>query len=322
MTTRLDRILAWTMLSAQSLIILTGALVRLTGSGLGCPTWPRCTPESIVPYGALTMHSAIEFGNRLLGVGLGILGVVTILVLLRRFRTRPDLVWFALALTAVVPVQAVLGGITVLTGLNPWIVALHFVPSAAAVIVSTLFVRRTYDSGGRPKAIGTPLQRGLAWTALALTTLVVILGLLVTGAGPHAGDEMSARNGFDTLLVARLHAAPVWALVAVTIGSVLVSHAAVRRGAPGARSLRRAALVFTAVVAAQGALGYVQYFLGVPWVLVAIHIIGVCAVLIAATWLLDSHYARPPQTAVLDEEQGEERDADRTAEGDSAATSA
>ena len=318
MTTRLHRILAWTMLSAQSLIILTGALVRLTGSGLGCPTWPRCTPDSIVPYGALTMHSAIEFGNRLLGVGLGILGVITILVLLRRFRTRPDLVWFAVALTAVVPVQAVLGGITVLTGLNPWIVALHFVPSAAAVIASTLFVRRAYDSGTQPQAIGTQVQRGLAWTALILTAIVVVLGLLVTGAGPHAGDEMSARNGFDTLLMARLHAAPVWALVAVTIGSVLVSHAAVRRGAPGARSLRRASLVFTAVVAAQGALGYVQYFLGVPWMLVALHIIGVCAVLIAATWLLDSHYVRPPQSGT----DAPAHDDEHASEGDTAAPAA
>ena len=303
MTTRIDRTLAWLMLSAQSLIILTGALVRLTGSGLGCPTWPRCTDDSIIPYGELTMHSAIEFGNRLLGVGLGVLGVITILVLLRRFRTRPDLVWFAVGLTAVVPVQAVLGGITVLTGLNPWIVALHFVPSAAAVVVSTLFVRRTYDSGKKPEAVGTPLMRGLAWAALGLTALVVVLGLLVTGAGPHAGDEMSARNGFDTLLMARLHAAPVWLLVAVTVGSVLVSHAAVRRGMPHAHRLRRAALVFTAAVAAQGALGYVQYFLGVPWMLVAVHIIGVCAVLIAATWLLDAHYVRPPQTPVAQQKQ-------------------
>ena len=120
MTSRIDRILAWMMLSAQSLIILTGALVRLTGSGLGCPTWPRCTADSLTPHGELTMHSAIEFGNRLLGVSLGVLGVVTILLLLRRFRTRPDLVWFAVGLTAIVPVQAVIGGVTVLTGLNPW----------------------------------------------------------------------------------------------------------------------------------------------------------------------------------------------------------
>ena len=147
MTSRIDRILAWMMLSAQSLIILTGALVRLTGSGLGCPTWPRCTADSLTPHGELTMHSAIEFGNRLLGVSLGVLGVVTILLLLRRFRTRPDLVWFAVGLTAIVPVQAVIGGVTVLTGLNPWVVAGHFVPSAAAVVVSVLFVRRTYRFG-------------------------------------------------------------------------------------------------------------------------------------------------------------------------------
>lgn len=295
MTSRIDRFLAWTMLSAQSLIILTGALVRLTGSGLGCPTWPRCTEDSVVPYGAVTMHSAIEFGNRLLGVGLGVLGVVTVLVLLRHFRKRPDLVWYAVGLTAIVPVQAVLGGITVLTGLNPWIVALHFVPSAAAVVVSVLFVRRVHDSGRSAVAVGTRPMRMLAWAAFVLTWVVVVIGLLVTGAGPHAGDEMSARNGFDTLLMARLHAAPVWALVAVAVAQIIVAQAAVRQDLPHARALRRPAIVFALVVAAQGAIGYVQFFTGVPWVLVAVHIIGVCAALAAAAWLVDVHYQRPPQ---------------------------
>lgn len=295
MTSRIDRILAWMMLSAQSLIILTGALVRLTGSGLGCPTWPRCTAESITPHGELTMHSAIEFGNRLLGVSLGVLGVVTILILLRRFRTRPDLVWFAVGLTAIVPIQAVLGGVTVLTGLNPWVVAGHFVPSAVAVVVSALFVRRTYDSGGPSRPVGTRMTRTLAWTAFALTWIVVLLGVLVTGAGPHAGDELSARNGLDTLLMARLHAAPVWALVAVTVVLLVVMQRAVRRERDHARTLRRPVIAFALVVLAQGLLGYVQFFTGVPEVLVALHIIGVCAVLATAAWLVDAHYLRPPQ---------------------------
>lgn len=297
MTSRIDRILAWMMLSAQSLIILTGALVRLTGSGLGCPTWPRCEEDSLLPYGELTMHAAIEFGNRLLGVSLGVLGVVTVLVLLRRFRTRPDLVWYAVGLTAIVPVQAVLGGITVLTGLNPWIVALHFIPSAAAVVASVLFVRRVYDSGRPAVPVGTPTMRKLAWTSFALTWVVVLLGILVTGAGPHAGDDMSARNGFDTLLMARLHAAPVWALVAVTIAQIVMAQRAVRQGVPHARSLRLPVIIFAIVVASQGGIGYVQYFTGVPWVLVAVHIIGVCASLAAVTWLVDAHYRRPDQDA-------------------------
>ena len=295
MTSRIDRILAWMMLSAQSLIIFTGALVRLTGSGLGCPTWPRCTADSVTPQGEFTMHSAIEFGNRLLGVSLGVLGVVTILILLRRFRTRRDLVWFAVGLTAIVPVQAVIGGVTVLTGLNPWVVAGHFVPSAVAVVVSVLFVRRTYDSGGPSRPVGTRTGRALAWTAFALTWIVVLLGVLVTGAGPHAGDELSARNGLDTLLMSRLHAAPVWALVAVTIVMFIMAQRAVRRGRPHARTLRRPVIVFALVVLAQGLLGYVQFFTGVPVVLVALHIIGVCSVLAAVGWLVDAHYQRPPQ---------------------------
>lgn len=295
MTSRIDRILAWMMLSAQSLIIFTGALVRLTGSGLGCPTWPRCEEDSLLPYGELTMHAAIEFGNRLLGVSLGVLGVVTVLFLLRHFRTRPDLVWFAVGLTAIVPVQAVLGGITVLTGLNPWIVALHFLPSAAAVVVSVLFVRRVYDSGRTAVPVGTRTMRRLAWTSFALTWVVVLLGILVTGAGPHAGDDMSARNGFDTLLMSRLHATPVWVLVAVTVAQILMVQRAVRQDAPHARMLRRPVVVFALVVLAQGGIGYVQFFTGVPWVLVAVHIIGVCASLAAVAWLVDAHYLRPPQ---------------------------
>lgn len=297
MTSRIDRILAWMMLSAQSLIILTGALVRLTGSGLGCPTWPRCTADSLTPHGELTMHSAIEFGNRLLGVSLGVLGVVTILLLLRRFRTRPDLVWFAVGLTAIVPVQAVIGGVTVLTGLNPWVVAGHFVPSAAAVVVSVLFVRRTYDSGGPSHPVGSRPTRGLAWTAFVLTWITVLLGVLVTGAGPHAGDELSARNGLDTLLMARLHAAPVWALVAVTLVMIVLTQRAVRQGRPHARALRRPVIALALVVVAQGLIGYVQFFTGVPEVLVALHIVGVCAVLATAAWLVDAHYQRPPQQA-------------------------
>lgn len=292
-TTRLQRSLAWTMLVAQSVLVFTGALVRLTGSGLGCAEWPTCNDGNLTPVGELSMHSAIEFGNRLLGVALAVVGVLTILLLWRSRRARPDLFWFAVGLTAIVPVQAVLGGISVLTELNPWIVAGHLVPSLLAVAASALFVRRAYDSGLPAEPAGTRAQRILAWTAYVCVWITVVMGMLVTGAGPHAGDEASARNGLDTLLMARLHAAPVYVLCAALLGLLVLNR---RQAADDPAEARRALaplLVTIVVVLAQGVVGYVQFFTGVPWMLVSVHIVGICLVLAASTAMLDSQYRRP-----------------------------
>lgn len=286
--TPLVRLAAWTMLLAQSAIVLTGAVVRLTGSGLGCPTWPKCTDESLVSTPEMGVHGVIEFGNRLLGVGLGVLGVATIILLWRLRRSRPDLFWLAVGLTAVVPLQAVIGGITVLTELNPWIVAAHFMLSAVAVGVSACFVRRTYDSGRNPRPIGSRALRTLAWTIGALMVLVVVLGVLTTGAGPHAGDEISARNGLDTLIISRLHAGSVWLLVIATIAARLL---AARERLPKAA---RALDVLLVVELVQGGIGYFQFFTGLPIAVVAIHLVGACASIAAATVVVDVHYRRDP----------------------------
>jgi heme a synthase len=286
--TPLIRVAAWTMLIAQSAIVLTGAVVRLTGSGLGCPTWPKCTDESLVNTPEMGVHGIIEFGNRLLGVGLGVLGVATIILLWRLRRSRPDLFWLAVGLTAVVPVQAVIGGISVLTQLNPWIVAAHFVPSAIAVAVSAYFVRRTYDSGRNTQAVSSSALRALSWVIGGLMVVVVVLGVLTTGAGPHAGDELSARNGFDTLLISRLHAVPVWLLVITT---VIARVLAARERLP---QLARALDVLLIIEGLQGIIGYVQFFSGLPIVLVALHLIGACATIAAATAVVDANYRRDP----------------------------
>ncbi|GAA4285478.1 hypothetical protein GCM10022261_30090 [Brevibacterium daeguense] len=286
--TPLVRLAAWAMLIAQSAIVLTGAVVRLTGSGLGCPTWPKCTDESLVNTPEMGVHGIIEFGNRLLGVGLGVLGVATIILLWRLRRSRPDLFWLAVGLTAVVPLQAVIGGISVLTELNPWIVAAHFVPSAVAVGVSAYFVRRTYDSGRNPRAVSSSALRALSWVIGGLMVVVVVLGVLTTGAGPHAGDELSARNGFDTLLISRLHAIPVWLLVITT---VIARALAARERLP---QLARALDVLLVVELLQGVIGYVQYFSGLPIVLVALHLVGACATIAAATVVVDANYQRDP----------------------------
>ncbi len=280
------RIAAWAMLIAQAGIIFTGGIVRLTGSGLGCSDWPKCTPDSLVATQEMGIHGAIEFGNRLLAVALALLGVLIMCLLWKRRRSRPDLFWLNVGLVAIVPVQAVVGGITVWTKLNPWVVAGHFVPSAVAVGVAAYFVRRTYDTGVRTgPAAPSPLP-ALGWTILGLTATVVILGVLTTGAGPHSGSTMSTRNGLDNVLITRAHALPVWLLVAATVIALVV--AARKRWTPMLRPLQ----VLLVVEICQGIIGYVQYFLGVPIVLVAFHMIGLSATIAASVAVCDSAYPR------------------------------
>ncbi|MGO0602810.1 COX15/CtaA family protein [Brevibacterium linens] len=286
MVTKKIRIAAWAMLIAQAGIILTGGIVRLTGSGLGCTDWPKCTPESLVATSEMGIHGVIEFGNRLLAVALALLGVCIALMLWRVRKQRPDLFWLNIGLLAIVPVQAVVGGITVWTKLNPWVVAGHFVPSAVAVGVAAYFVRRTYDTGVR---LGTkapaPLPT-LGWIILGLTAIIVVFGVLTTGAGPHSGSTISTRNNLDNIWVTRLHAAPVWLLVVATLSALVVA----RKKAQSAMVAPLTVLLIVEVV--QGVIGYVQYFLGVPELLVALHMVGLSATIAASVAVLDSAYPR------------------------------
>ena len=222
------RIAAWAMLIAQAGIIFTGGIVRLTGSGLGCTDWPKCTPDSFVATKAMGIHGAIEFGNRTLAVLLALLGVAILVLLWKHRKARPDLFWLNIGLTAIVPVQAVMGGITVWTKLNPWVVAGHFVPSAIAVGVAAYFVRRTYDTGVRTGEKAPNPLPALGWIILVLTAVIVLFGVLTTGAGPHSGSTISTRNGLDNVWVTRLHALPVWLLVAVTITALLYARSSAR----------------------------------------------------------------------------------------------
>lgn len=284
--TKKIRIAAWAMLIAQAGIILTGGIVRLTGSGLGCTDWPKCTPDSLVSTSEMGIHGAIEFGNRLLAVALALLGVCIALMLWKGRKQRPDLFWLNIGLLAIVPVQAVVGGITVWTKLNPWVVAGHFVPSAVAVGVAAYFVRRTYDTGVR---LGTkapaPLPT-LGWIILGLTAIIVVFGVLTTGAGPHSGSTISTRNNLDNIWVTRLHAAPVWLLVVATLSALVVA----RKKAQSAMVAPLIVLLIVEIV--QGVIGYVQYFLGVPELLVALHMVGLSATIAASVAVLDSAYPR------------------------------
>lgn len=279
------RIAAWAMLIAQAGIIFTGGIVRLTGSGLGCSDWPKCTPDSLVPTKAMGFHGIIEFGNRTLAVALALLGVAILILLWKHRKDRPDLFWLNIALTAIVPVQAVVGGITVWTKLNPWVVAGHFVPSAIAVGVAAYFVRRTYDTGVRTGEKAPSPLPALGWAILILTAVVVFFGVLTTGAGPHSGSTISTRNGLDNVWITRFHAFPVWLLVITTIAALIYAR---KRWTPMVAPL----VVLLIVELAQGLIGYVQYFTGVPWVLVAFHMIGLSATIAASVAVLDSAYPR------------------------------
>lgn len=285
MVTTKIRIAAWAMLIAQAGIIFSGGIVRLTGSGLGCTDWPKCTPESLVTTPEMGIHGIIEFGNRLLAVALAIVGVIIFLMLWKNRKKRPDLFWLNLGLLAIVPVQAVVGGITVWTKLNPWVVAGHFVPSAIAVGVAAYFVRRTYDTGVRTGAKAPAPLPTLGWIILGLTVIIVIFGVLTTGAGPHSGSTISTRNNLDHVWVTRAHAFPVWLLVISTIIALVLS-------AKKHTTMVRPLVVLLCIEVLQGVIGYVQYFTGVPIVLVALHMIGITATIAASVAVLDSAYPR------------------------------
>ncbi|WP_348690570.1 COX15/CtaA family protein [uncultured Nocardioides sp.] len=261
----------WASLVANTGIVVTGGAVRLTGSGLGCPTWPRCTEDDFTPHGALDFHSAIEFGNRLLTFVLVAVAVLTFVAAVRTGRRH--LVGLAAVLAAGIPLQAVIGGITVLTDLNPWIVSLHLLLSMALVGLSVRFLQ-VLD---RPTpAVGGPATT-LAWIVLAAAWVVLYLGTVVTGSGPHAGDADSPRNGLDPLQWSQLHADAVFLYLGLTIG-LLLCLMAVRAD----RAAVRVVVWLLVAQLAQGAIGFVQYFNDLPELLVGLHMLG-AAILSALT---------------------------------------
>jgi cytochrome c oxidase assembly protein subunit 15 len=257
---------------ANGAIIVTGGVVRLTGSGLGCPTWPRCTEESFVTTPELAGHGVIEFGNRLLTFVLTAVAVALLVAVLRS--PRRDLRPLAVLAFLGIPAQAAIGGVTVLTGLNPWTVAIHFLVSVVLTAVATVLWLRSREPG-----VGRPLVRRpialLVGGIAAVTAAVLVLGTIVTGSGPHSGDvdgndvPTGDRMGFDIELVSQLHADVVFLLVGLTIALLVALYAT---DAPG--RVRRAARDLLVVQLLQGVIGFVQYFTHLPVVLVLLHILG------------------------------------------------
>ena len=264
------RRLGWATLLANIGLVVTGGAVRLTGSGLGCPTWPRCTGESFTPHGAMDVHSAIEFGNRTLTFVLAAIAVATLVV---AWRTgRRELRTLALLMALGIPAQAVIGGVTVLTELNPWVVSFHLMCSLVIIALAVVFLRRVEHP--EPGAVRGPVVT-LAWLTYAVGWVVLYAGTVVTGSGPHAGDAEAPRNGLDPQRLSQLHADAVFVLIGLTVGLVFSL-----RLVGAARSAYLAAVALLGVELAQGAIGYVQYFTGLPEILVGLHMLG-AAVLVA-----------------------------------------
>lgn len=257
------------------LIIVTGAVVRLTSSGLGCPTWPRCTAESYVPKGAVTHHAFIEFGNRLITFVLIILAIMTLWSALRHGARRHR--WLGLIAAVGIPFQGVIGGITVLTGLDPFVVALHLLLSLALVVLLTWLVMDTWPV--RSERV-TGAARVLGTAAFGAMMVACWLGTVVTGSGPHSGDGGAARTGFEIEQVARIHSASVWLTVGLTVAALVVLSRS------GMVHARRWAVVLLVVELSQGLIGYVQYFTGVPVALVILHMLGAGLSAAAAAALL------------------------------------
>lgn len=281
--------LAWASLAVNILIVVTGGVVRLTGSGLGCPTWPRCTTDSLTPHRALGIHGAIEFGNRMVTFLIAAIAVATFLAAWRnRHRLGAGVVRLAGVLLLGVPAQAVLGGITVLTGLNPWTVALHLVVSLVMVSVAVALVlrlarMRAEQQSPQARQGLEAVPSGLRWVVgllYAVAWAVLYVGTVVTGSGPHAGDAQAARNGLDPRSITQLHTDLVFLLVGLTVAAVLVL-----RSVGASRTARHAAVALLAVELAQGTVGFVQYFTDLPVALVTLHLLGAALTAATSTWL-------------------------------------
>ncbi len=258
-------------------IILTGALVRLTKSGLGCSTWPQCSGTSYVPVPESGIHGIIEFGNRMLTFVLVAISIGMALAAYRAWRSgrapRRLFTW-SVAVGLGIIAQAVIGGISVLTALNPWAVGLHMVASVALIMICVELVHLAYAlaPAAAPGRLSW-LTQVVGWLGL----VVIGLGVVVTGAGPNSGDGAAQRNGLDLEATAKLHAWAVWALVALTVLGLLWSAADAR--------LRRLWLGLLAVEVLQGAIGYWQYFTHLPLALVLGHMLGTTLFTAALTHL-------------------------------------
>ena len=274
------RRLAIAAVVAQAGIAVTGSIVRVTGSGLGCPTWPQCFPGSLVPTPhpeVAALHQYVEFGNRLLTFAVVLVTGLCFLAALGSRPRRPRLVRLALVQPLGVVAQAVIGGFTVLLGLVWWSVSMHFLVSMVLVWLAVVLVSASGEDEGPPRPVVPRAVRALVATSTAVLAALLLAGTFVTAAGPHSGDADTPRLAAGVPAVAQLHADLLFAYLGLLAGLGFALRAV---AAPGALQRRYAVLV--AAVVAQGVLGGVQYALGVPEVLVSLHVLGAALVTVAA----------------------------------------
>lgn len=274
----------WASLISQILIVVTGGVVRLTGSGLGCPTWPKCTAESLVNTPEMGIHGIIEFANRLLTFVLALIAVLTFVTIVRLGKQlRKGLFVPALILGLGIPAQAVLGGFTVLFNLNPWFVGAHFVLSAFMISMASVLVWRALVTEHTPVS---PAIWRMVNPIAAVGVITVLVGVLVTGAGPHSGDAESPRNGLDLDVWQHFHSYPAYVMLLLVLiqcwllirrdGKVLGSYQA------------NVVSLLLAVTILQAIIGVAQARLGVPPLLVGLHMLGasVLCSLLTFQWLV------------------------------------
>lgn len=285
-------------LTLQVLIVVTGGLVRLTGSGLGCPTWPLCEGDSLTPviHDAMTFHPFVEYGNRMLSVLVGVGALVTVWAVRRWARDRTPMMGLAWSVLGLTVGQGVFGGITVLTGLHPITVMGHFLVSMALVALSTALLLRDHQGDEAARPTVPLLVRQLALATGAVLVVVLVLGTIVTGSGPHSGDaERPARFGFDPRTISWLHADAVMLFVGLVVAMVVATR--LLSGATRSRDWWGWVLMISL---AQGMVGYTQYLTGLPELLVLVHMLGAAALTITVTAGILTLWDRQPVTTSPD----------------------
>lgn len=279
MSPTIVRRLSLTNVIVNVAIIVSGGAVRLTGSGLGCPTWPNCQPGAFHATPEMGIHGYIEWGNRLFSVGVGFVAAATLLATLLLKPRRQALIGYALLVAIGVPTQAVIGLITVTSGLNPWVVSSHFLISIGILTAAYMGYARSREPDGNIEYATPPAFRALSWLVVAASLATIALGVLVTGSGPHAGDPSSPRIPLDPAMLAQVHVHAVFLLLGVTMAAGL---AAVALKAP--LRLRRALWWLLGIELAQGLIGFVQFATGLPVILVGAHMLAA-----AILWLFTVH---------------------------------
>jgi heme a synthase len=259
---------------ALGVIVVTGAAVRLTGSGLGCPQWPNCDPGHLSPHGITGYHGYVEFVNRVFTGVVSALVVLAVLGSVRRTPRRGDLTWLSVGLVAGVVGQIVLGALVVVFDLSPQLVIAHFAVSMLLVADAVILHHRAgVPDGARMVPAAAPPVMRMGWVLMVSCAVAIGAGTVVTGAGPHGGDDKVRRLGFPITDVARIHGV----VVMLFLGAVLLTLWLIGRSGAGPH-LRRSATLLLTVLCAQATVGYIQYFSGVPVLLVAVHIVGAVSV--------------------------------------------